>query len=106
MSKLDSYSASDNDRHIPGKSIQIIHILTIAPEADLGNLTGLSKDELEKKRKQSIKRERKTYRELCYFAQLWEYEAADTLMIDKALEIVVNRADPEPSKKLQSEHER
>ena len=83
------YSTYDHDRLDPADSMKIERKLYFEQEsADISGLTALSMEQLRKMREESIAAEQTIYTDLQQQAALWEAQAGQTLVIDKAIEYV------------------
>ena len=77
------------DRLQPGKEITINHSISFSQDrADLSALVSLPPDELKGMRLVSEEKEKKIFERLCTAIEEWEQQAAQTLLLGKALEYV------------------
>ena len=75
------------DRLVPGEILKIEHSLSFREDrADISPLTEKSMDELEALRAAHVEAEREIYEKLLRTVTEWEARAAETLLIDKAIQ--------------------
>ena len=73
----------------PGNEIAIEHSISFRPDkADISQMITLPADELTSMREQSVAAEQEIYEKLCAMATDWEKLAANTLLLDKAIEYI------------------
>ena len=80
---------SSGDKREPGQKMTLEHHISFNPyRADLSSLTEMTLGNLQVMREKSVAEERKIFSELQERAQLWEAQAAQTMVLEKAMEYV------------------
>ena len=80
---------SYGDKLEPGQKMTLEHHISFNPyRADLSSLTEMTLGNLQVMREKSVAEERKIFSELQERAQLWEAQAAQTMVLEKAMEYV------------------
>ena len=80
---------SYGDKLEPGQKMTLEHHISFNPyRADLSSLTEMTLGNLQVMREKSVAEERKIFSELQERAQLWEVQAAQTMVLEKAMEYV------------------
>lgn len=80
---------SYGDKLEPGQKMTLEHHISFNPyRADLSSLTEMTLGDLQVMREKSVAEERKIFGELQEQARLWEAQAAQTMVLEKAMEYV------------------
>ena len=80
------YNSYDSDQYEPGVRLKVEHSIYATENADISQLTSLPISELQTMRETSDKTEKKAFEKVCAAATDWESKAANTLLLDKAIE--------------------
>jgi len=81
------YYAYSYDNIQPGESMKVEHTVHFdSSNADISKLTALSVSELQAMREAGVEAEKSAFNKVCDAATEWEAKAADTLLLDKAIE--------------------
>lgn len=87
MKEKEHYTVYGNDHLEPGKELKISHSIYLG-KPDISGLTVHSPDELAAMRETSIGKEQAVFEKLCAAVDEWAEVAAETKLLDKAIEFV------------------
>lgn len=85
----DVYTYGDNLK--PGQEITVNHSVCCENTADIANFTWLSAEKLQDMRESNIAKESAVFEKLCASVSEWEEIAAQTQLLDRALQYVCTR---------------
>ena len=90
MQENGFYNVYDyGDSLTEGNEIKINHRISLNEDnADFSKLHNLSEDTLQKMRTESVEKENAIFKKLCASLGGWEKQAANTMLLDKAIEFV------------------